>query len=283
MHRQFLYLVASTLLCSPLLEGLENIKIDDGLRRQILQYDPEHEEWYYSKKIPMETLLEFLDVYEYRPIRNNGGGIRAQGMFFLWYLLKEINPTLVIENGVWNGGSSWLIDQAAPNAEFIAIDPSLHFRFYFSERANYLSDDFAYLSLNPEIKGPIVAFFDDHQNAFERVIQSAEKGIKHLIFDDNYPLQWNDGFPHLTLAVCLTLPQHKEKADILKKLIKYYYVMPQVIGRTATNGESTHAGVGNIPSIWENLNDVEPHLREKFRVFSDDSIWYRWMTYVELY
>ena len=36
-------------------------------------------------------------------------------------------------------------------------------------------------------KGDTVLFFDDHQNAYERVKTANRFGFKHLIFEDNYP------------------------------------------------------------------------------------------------
>ncbi len=231
--------------------------------------------------IPIEVFLEFLEIYKNRPILDNHHGMRAQGMFFLWYLLKKINPGLVIESGVWRGGSSWMIDQAAPHAKYIAIDPELDRRVYHSKRATYFTTDFAYLSLDTQ--GPVVAFFDDHQDAFRRVLQAAEKGVKHLIFDDNYPPDAGDGTPHFTLASCFALEDYREEADVLRTFIKSYHVFPQVIGSTATHLAWIKNTFTDIPALWKNLHEVDPLFREQMRVFSDDSVWYRWMTYVELH
>ena len=260
-----------------------NHAINERLQQQILSYDPEHKEHYYSQEIPLEIFLEFVDIYKHRPIKDNEGGIRAQGMFFLWYLLREINPAIVIESGVWRGASSWMIDKAAPNAQYIAIDPDLRHRVYTSPRAIYLTRDFAHLTLDTFKKGPIVAFFDDHQDAVQRVIESSKKGIKHLIFDDNYPPDSGDGKPHLTLATCFALAEHKEKADALKKLIKHYYILPQIVGKTAANLHWKKNLFTSIPTIWENLNEIDPKFRNQMVIFNNDSIYYRWMTYVELY
>ena len=283
MYVMGIYVIVASLIFSSFMTAWELAPVNESLEQQILEYDPEHREYYYASKIPLGMFLKFLNIYKHRPIKDNHSGLRAQGMFFLWYLLKEINPAVVIESGVWRGGSSWMIDQAVPDAEYIAIDPVLKKRVYYSKRATYVTKDFAWVSPDIYKKGTVVAFFDDHQDAFLRVLQASEKGIKHLIFDDNYPPGTGDGKPHLTLATCFALEQHMEKANILKKLIKRYYILPQVVGTTASNLSWLQTTFTNIPSIWKTLDDVDLFLREDMRVFSDDSMWYRWMTYVELY
>jgi len=94
-------------------------------------------------KISSEVFFEFLDIYEKRPISNNLWGMRSHGMFFLWYLLKQIQPDLVIESGVYRGQSTWMIGQAAPDAKIIAIDPDLTKRIYVSKNATYRTGDFS--------------------------------------------------------------------------------------------------------------------------------------------
>jgi hypothetical protein len=234
-------------------------------------------------KISSEVFFEFLDIYEKRPISNNQWGMRSHGMFFLWYLLKQIQPDLVIESGVYRGQSTWMIAQAAPDAKIIAIDPDLTQRFYVSKNATYRTEDFSLLSIEQDSYKTKAAFFDDHQNAYERVMQSTKQNIQHLIFDDNYPPGYDDcaGNPHLTLRDCFEMKQHQEKAAALKKVIKQYCIMPQIIGNTA--GFLALGGqVSEIPAIWGSLEEIEPRYRDKMKVFYDDCYCYRWLTYVEL-
>lgn len=266
------------------LSALKSTEIDQHLQQQIIKYDFANRECYYSEKIPLETFLEFLDIYDDRPIKYNAGGIGSHGSFFLWYVLKMIDPALVIESGVWKGGSSWIIDQAAVNAQYIALDPNLSKRVYYSKRARYLTTDFSTLSLDIPKEGPTVVFFDDHQDAFQRVLECSKKGVKHIIFDDNYPHDAFDGRLHLTLKMCFTLVGYRDKANVLKKLIKHYYIFPQIVGKTASNLIGSERNeVYDIPAIWENINEIDVNFRERMQVFSNDSSWYRWMTYVELY
>lgn len=258
-------------------------EFNDKLFQQVVAYNPKLGNSYYCWKIPDQTFLDFLEIYKKRPIRDNQGGLRSYGCFFLWYLLKEINPALVIESGVWRGQTTWLIGKAVPEAKIIAIDPETRYLIYLSRKATYTTEDFSNLEIPNDIDGPVVCFFDDHVNAYDRVLQSYSKGVKHIIFDDNYPPSfYHTPEHHLTLSDCFELEEHKEKADILKKIIKRYNIMPQIIGKTA-GGDAPELTVTNLPAIWDRLEDLESPFREKMQIFSDDSLQYRWVTYVELY
>ena len=262
-------------------------KFDERIYREALDYNPKFAESFYCWKIPKKTFLEFLEIYKDRPIRSNEGGMRSHGNFFLWYLLKDIKPSLVIESGVFRGQSTWIIEQAAPNAKIIAIDPEPKPREkkYICKKAQYLVEDFSQLVLDKNQEGLVAAFFDDHQNAFERVVQAYDKGIKYLIFDDNYPaFNYPHKGSHLTLSDCFELEEHKDKAEMLKKIVKFYYVMPQIVGKTMRNeSDSQKIEITNIPAIWPSLKEVDPSMRKAMKVFYKDSPAYQYITYVELY
>ena len=68
-----------------------------------------------------ESLPEFIEVYRRRPIRDNAGGMGLNHSFATWFILRQMQPRLVVESGVWRGHSTWLIEQAAPDAEIVAI------------------------------------------------------------------------------------------------------------------------------------------------------------------
>ena len=49
------------------------------------------------------SLEEFAELYEKRPIKDNEGGMKAAQMFYAWFVVKELQPTTIIESGVWYG------------------------------------------------------------------------------------------------------------------------------------------------------------------------------------
>ncbi len=63
---------------------------------------------------------------------------------------------------------------------------------YRSSRAEYFDQDFSSLDWSALPKDKTVLFFDDHQNAYERVRTAHELGFKHLMFEDNYPASRGD-------------------------------------------------------------------------------------------
>jgi hypothetical protein len=149
-----------------------------------------------TKEAITPYIHEFLEVYKKRPILDNSGGMKAPHCFWTWFLLKQINPSFVIESGIWYGMSTWLIEQACPDATIYSIDPNLAQRKYISTRARYSTADFKTHN-GPVILGKdgcknTVAFIDDHQNNFERLSYGSECGIGHMIFEDNYPTNHGD-------------------------------------------------------------------------------------------
>lgn len=246
----------------------------------------------YPQAAGLDEFEAFLKVYQNRPVNNNTGGLRSVGLFSLWYLLRCCQPDVVIESGVWRGQSTWLIEQAVPNAELICIDPKLSARLYISKRAQYFTQDFSQLNFANLKNKKVVCFFDDHQNAYLRVLQAHACGFKYLIFDDNYPAPFGMRAPfgHLTLRHCFDVGTFLDKAQQLKALIKNYYLMPQIfllpavveVGQCRINATFAERTILDVPAYWRDLNDVDEKLRSNMKVFCDDAATYRWMTYVEL-
>jgi hypothetical protein len=283
MRNTILSLTASLLLFCPAF-ALDDTKVfDQNIHKQALEYNPTLADSFYCWQIPNASFLEFLEIYKNRPIQTNWYGMRSHGNFFLWYFLKQIKPALVIESGVYRGQSTWTIEQAVPEAKIIALDPDVGSRAYVSKNATYPNIDFAELTIPENLNGPVVCFFDDHMDAFERVLQASSKGIKYLIFDDNYiACDGHDNeFYSLTLRTCFETEKYKEKGAILKKMIKHYYIMPQIIG-TTSNHPACEKSTTKLPAIWKDLADVDPVNREKLLTFYNDQYEYRWITYVEL-
>jgi hypothetical protein len=130
---------------------------------------------------------DFIAIYRGRPVKDNRGGMSFNHSFATWYMLLTLRPESVIESGIWKGHSTWLIEQACPQASIYCLDIDFSRLEYKSKRATYLQRDFAqcdWSSINPETT---VAFFDDHQNAYARLKDMYWSGIVRAIFEDNFP------------------------------------------------------------------------------------------------
>ena len=140
----------------------------------------------YGREELIDNFKKFLEIYEKRPFKSNIGGMRLAHCFALYFFLKKVNPPLIVESGVLRGQGTWLIENTCPNSEIICIDIYPHKKIYTSKNAKYYSKDFKYLDWT-NIPENSLAFFDDHQNAVDRLIYAKWCGFKHLIFEDNFP------------------------------------------------------------------------------------------------
>ena len=52
---------------------------------------------------------EFVEVYANKPINDNQGGMKAPHAFASYFMLKTLQPRVIIESGVWKGqGTGYL-------------------------------------------------------------------------------------------------------------------------------------------------------------------------------
>lgn len=137
-------------------------------------------------------LEQFSAVYDERPIKDNAGGMLSPHVFLAWFALSTLKPKVVVESGVWLGQGTWLIEKACPDAQIYCIDPNLKRIRYRSSRARYFDRDFSTIDWTHLPKEETVLFFDDHQDAYERVKLSKWFGFKHIFFEDNYPPRQGD-------------------------------------------------------------------------------------------
>lgn len=168
-----------------------NNKLDELLYETKVNYLIEK-----SDKNTLEKhIKEFLVLYSNKPIKDNSGGMKAQHMFWVYYILKTINPKVIIESGIWYGQSSWLIEKVCPNSKIISIDPELDRIIYKSQNIDYRKKDFNEHDFTSELGNDCentLAFIDDHQNNYLRLKHAYKHNIRHLIFEDNYPTTQGD-------------------------------------------------------------------------------------------
>jgi len=260
-------------------------------------------DWTYEEL--RESILEFLELYKKKPLPDNEGGMKSPHMFATWFLLKKINPKNVIESGIWKGQGTWLIENILPNANIFSIDLKLSLRKYISNKVKYFDKDFFKIdwSIIPDKENTVI-FFDDHQNAVERIRKGMTLGFKQYIFEDNYPKKQGDcyslkkAFQHAGLdpadtgsknirqiiknfikpAKSTKVLPNSEDSDFLKNVLKIYYEFPPVFKKEKTRWLDN----------WneEDYPTPEP-LFEKpeqdyLNVFEKDATSYTWICYAKL-
>lgn len=216
-------------------------------------------------------LKEFSELRKDRPIKNNFGGMRSPHMFIAWFAAQFLKPKYIIESGVFKGQGTWFFEKASPDSEIHSIDPHLWQREYISEKVIYHIEDFFHIDWSDISKEETLCFFDDHQDAVERVKFAQENGFKTLMFEDNYPPGQGD---------CYTLKQAfakgDEDANYLRDILKVYYEFPPVFKMEKTRWGHKWDIYPTPKPLYES---VEHHY---LQVYFDEARWYTWMCYMEL-
>jgi hypothetical protein len=225
----------------------------------------------------------FLTVYD-SSFYSNNGGMAAPDMFTLYYMLKTLKPTVVIESGVWNGLSTKLIRKTiGPDATIICLDPrEVPTHGYKDDNTNtiYYTGtkfiDFEKLDTSVYDPNKTLVFFDCHQNAAVRLLQSNSKKLIHLFFNDNYPAGCGS---HYTLEHLRSgdtrndIVNNAEKIKI-QHMMKQYVIFPNIFPGKIKTGE----GNFDCESFFTSSELTDP----KYAIFVNDQSKYRWNTYVEL-
>lgn len=167
---------------------------------------------YSNKEQVKNSLEEFYEIYKKRPVNDNEGGMKSPHLFNTWYALRQLKPKVVIESGVWKGLGTWIIEQAVPEAKIISIDITFRHLVYKSDKALYLDKDmtsydwqklFSEMEENEGItREDIVLFLDDHQNFLDRLEYVHSLGVKHILYEDNYPSTQGDTFSPKKILAC---------------------------------------------------------------------------------
>jgi hypothetical protein len=130
----------------------------------------------------------FLSCYSDRPFRDNWGGSGFHNSFWLFLAARILNPTLIVESGLWKGHTTWLLEQAAPEAEILGFDISLSRLEHKSGKARFFEYDWSNYQFEDIYPDRSMIFFDCHVNHAKRIIEAKNRGFRHLFFDDNPPV-----------------------------------------------------------------------------------------------
>jgi hypothetical protein len=169
----------------------------------------------------------FVEVYQGRPQRDTeeyaASRMLVNHAFALWFTVRQLQPTAVIESGVYHGQGTYMIRHAGgPALRIFSLDPELLDKSYAvldggrrntskASRARPFRDpnlnttyflgsgnrrahrfrDFADLdwdALLPrgEQRLGALVVLDDHMSAVKRVRQALRLGFRHLWYDDNW-------------------------------------------------------------------------------------------------
>ena len=146
-----------------------------------------------NKKIK-SYLKDFRHLYRQKNFAKNDGGMKFPHLFATYCILKEVNPSLIIESGVWRGMGTWMIEHTVPDSKIISVDIDLSLRTYISDDVTYIENDINnidwkdFFDQYPEHSpDTTLLFLDDHVDLSKRYQLIRDIGFKYIIDEDNYP------------------------------------------------------------------------------------------------
>jgi hypothetical protein len=215
------------------------VRPDPARSRDILSLGPSP----WKPELLRASLTEFLALFRDCPHVDPASGIQSPDAFALWFMVRSLSPSAIIESGVDKGVSTWVLERSAPTADLLCLCPDLARRVYISQRARYLDEDFldseAFVPASGHDSDPglVVAVFNDHMDVFPRVQRCAALGIKRLLFHGNYPE--HSGQRHISLAACLNSrnaagdPGFRAERQYLLERTETYFIFPPIFDHAA--------------------------------------------------
>lgn len=212
-------------------------------------------EWIQDRYL-LGNLTLFSEVYRRRPIEKNSGGMLFDHSFAFWYILKTLQPTVVIESGSYRGYTTWLIRESLPKAKIYSFGLEAHEKYLdnvvYYTRGNF--KDFSTIDWRNEsidIENTVV-LFDDHQSADIRIFEQGMKkfGFSKFVYDDNFKTGEGDNLSMKWLCEMneekwpgyimrrfgriisnQTWIEHRNQMRSLDKNIKSYYEFPPIFSK----------------------------------------------------
>lgn len=132
---------------------------------------------------------EYRSLWLTNPITENVYGANFTAGLNLFLMTRCLAPQIIVESGVYKGVTSYFLASASPNAKVHSFDPDLSNVHHRILNVTYKAHDWMASKITCDPVGSGLCFFDDHQNQALRVIQAYERGFRHLIFDDSWPME----------------------------------------------------------------------------------------------
>jgi hypothetical protein len=163
------------------------------------------------------------------------GGVGENDFIVLRSLAEVVQPSHYIESGVFVGSSLYAFHSCPAVQRIWAIDPDLSNLKYSDKtpgRTSYIdSQDFSEIDFG-ELPKNTIAYFDDHINTMNRILQAHRKGIRILVFDDS------EGFHGISQRIYPAVPSigMLRNCDVLRAGDRMVWSVARRIGANRNKG-----------------------------------------------
>lgn len=165
-----------------------------------------------------ERIEPFRAMLACHPIKKPRSCVSLSEAFWLWAIIRDTKPAMVVESGTFEGYSWYFIDEAAPK-------PALRLCFDPTRKPLVGQDHWHKLDITSYDWSPMTAdsasavrrglvFFDDHQDHRPRVEFARRIGFRDVLLHDNYARR---GASHESIRFA-GLPQDVIECHILPPL-----------------------------------------------------------------
>ena len=236
---------------------------------------------------------DFLELYSNKPIDDNTGGMKSPHLFNMYCVLKELNPKLIIESGVWKGQGTWLFEQACPEASIVSFDVNFQNLKYSSDNVQYINNDITSVDWKDVFENNkqftpdnTLLFLDDHINFLERLSFLQHAPFKKIIFEDNYPPNQGDCISPKKIRECdrcvidsngnrewIDIPS--DAKELFENVISGYQELPPIYKPDTTRWGDDWGKEYKTDDAHFEFNSLEKD------ILTDEMYDYTWICYME--
>jgi len=187
-----------------------------------------------------EDICKYDAIFRAWPHKDLRGGTGYNNGLLLFCFTRAVQPDVFLESGVYRGMSTYFLDGATKESTALAcFDLKPELKLFQSPKATYYDQDISDADLK-YTGATTLAFFDDHQPQYDRLLYASENQIRYLAFDDDVPallchadgwppiptvaMVWNEKAPTAFSWVCDNRIGHAHyQCDLRERLIDEYH------------------------------------------------------------
>jgi len=137
--------------------------------------------------VSAEDVAEFFRLWLHSPYNTTSGGSRFNNLCSLFALAKAYKPDTIIDSGTYQGASAWALKQGCKRAHILSFDIDLSQMLARESEIEYHEMDWTQFNFQTSA-GRTLAYFDDHVDQVQRLLEAREVKVDVAIFDDDFNL-----------------------------------------------------------------------------------------------